>query len=146
MYFVDQRKIEETLLYMEKVWREMNQVRLQTFSERLSYERMVHVSIESILDVGNMMIDGFIMRDPGSYNDIIDILVDESVLPKEDEQHYKEFIALRKEIVNEYTAVNHERIKQVVEECNPVLQAFGTHVRTYLKNELGVANAFTNPN
>ncbi|GAA3319942.1 hypothetical protein GCM10020331_028930 [Ectobacillus funiculus] len=29
------------------------------------------------LDVGNAIIDGFIMRDPGSYEDIIDILVDE---------------------------------------------------------------------
>lgn len=29
------------------------------------------------------MIDGFIMRDPGSYEDIIDILVDERVIPKD---------------------------------------------------------------
>ena len=35
--------------------------------------------MESMMDVGNLMIDGFIMRDPGSYEDIIDILVDEKL-------------------------------------------------------------------
>ena len=33
-----------------------------------------------MMDVGNLMIDGFIMRDPGSYEDIIDILIDEKVI------------------------------------------------------------------
>ena len=36
--------------------------------------------IESIIDVGNTMIDGFIMRDPGGYEDIIDIMEDEKVI------------------------------------------------------------------
>ena len=47
---------------------------------QLALERMVQISIDSVLDVGNAMIDGFIMRDPGSYEDIIDILLDEKVI------------------------------------------------------------------
>ena len=38
------------------------------------------------------MIDGFIMRDPGSYEDIIDILMDERVISEEDGQGMKEVI------------------------------------------------------
>ena len=30
--------------------------------------------IESSVDIGNMIIDGFILRDPGNYKDVIDIL------------------------------------------------------------------------
>ena len=35
------------------------------------------------------MIDGFIMRDPGSYEDIIDILMDERVISAEEGQAMK---------------------------------------------------------
>ncbi|HLR71218.1 MAG TPA: HepT-like ribonuclease domain-containing protein, partial [Pseudogracilibacillus sp.] len=88
MYFVDRSRIEKTLAYMEDVLNELKNVRISSFSEKLGLERIVHVLIESVLDVGNMMIDGFIMRDPGSYEDIIDILVDEEVIPAEDEADY----------------------------------------------------------
>ena len=30
--------------------------------------------IESSVDIGNMIIDAFILRDPGNYKDVIDIL------------------------------------------------------------------------
>ena len=57
---------------------------IHTFNtyEKLALERVNYLLIESIIDVGNSMIDGFIMRDPGSYEDIIDILVDEKVMER----------------------------------------------------------------
>lgn len=55
--------------------------------EKKALERIVHLLIENVLDVGNAMIDGFIMRDPGSYDDIIDILVDEKVVKKRKKRH-----------------------------------------------------------
>ena len=42
------------------------------------------------------MIDGFIMRDPGSYEDIIDILIDEKVIANEKEKPFKELISYAK--------------------------------------------------
>lgn len=44
-----------------------------------------------MLDVGNAVIDGFIMRDPGSYEDIIDILQDEKVISEEKAMQFKRF-------------------------------------------------------
>lgn len=96
MYFVDQKKIEEILSYMDQILEELASQSYNSFSEKLTLERVVHVLIESIIDVGNLMIDGFIMRDPGSYEDIIDILVDEKVIPKDDENNYKSIVGLRK--------------------------------------------------
>jgi uncharacterized protein YutE (UPF0331/DUF86 family) len=93
--------------------------------------------------VGNMMIDGFIMRDPGSYEDIIDILIDEKVLPAEEEDAYKTFIRTRKKIVNEYTDLDHAILKQTLVDNQPILEGFSNRIRGYLNNELGVANAFS---
>lgn len=82
MYFVDQKKIEETLVYVEQILNEVHHQRIDSFKDKLFLERAAEVMIESMLDVGNMMIDGFIMRDPGSFEDIIDILIDEKCFRK----------------------------------------------------------------
>lgn len=144
MYFVDRSKIEQTLLYMEEILKEMGKHHYDSFLEKLALERMVHVFIESLFDVGNMMIDGFIMRDPGSYDDIIDILIDEKVLPKSNETQYKAIIQLRKTVVNDYMEINHNLLKETCSKNKDTLEAFSNHIRSYLDNELGVANAFSN--
>src|SRR5690625_3599305 len=144
MYFIDRSKIEQTLLYMEEILQELGKHTYTSTMEKLSLERMAHMTIESTLDVGNMMIDGFIMRDPGGYEDIIEILVDEKVLPEEDKESYKKVIRMRKALVKDYLTIDHEALKAVILEERPVLAKFSTHVRAYLDNESGVANAFSN--
>lgn len=143
MYFVDREKIEQILKYMERVMGEMNQYSYNSFTDQLVLERMVHVSIESILDVGNMMIDGFIMRDPGSYEDIIDILTDERVLPETEQDGYKAYIRLRKKVVQQYTAIDHEELHRVWNREKSAIQQFPDRVRTYLEQELGPVSAFS---
>src|SRR5690625_7813458 len=96
--------------------------------EELARERIVHVLIEATIDVGNMMIDGFIMRDPGSYEDIIDILVDEKVLPNQDEAAYKALINLRTNLVRDYTAIDHKVLVETLSTYQATLNQFTTHV------------------
>ncbi|MGR9048959.1 type VII toxin-antitoxin system HepT family RNase toxin [Halobacillus faecis] len=143
MYFVNREKIEEILSYMEKIQGELAEHSYKRFADQLLLERMTHLNIEAIIDVGNMMIDGFIMRDPGSYEDIIDILTDEQVLPEDEQEAYKQFVQLRKMIVQQYTEVDHEQIVQVWQEQQDSLQAFPNRVRNYLDNELGPVSAFS---
>ena len=142
MYFVDQKRIEEILTYMDWLLTEFDKSVFESVVEKLALDRMLHILIESTLDVGNQMIDGFIMRDPGSYEDIIDILIDEKVLPAEEEAVYKQFVGFRKELVSEYMTVNHDTHEKYLRENLTTLQTFSTNIRIYLKNELGVANAF----
>ncbi|MGV3487630.1 MAG: DUF86 domain-containing protein [Tuberibacillus sp.] len=143
MYFVDRNQIEQILHNMEnmltlfqshKVW--------QTPVERLALERLIHVVIESFLDVGNQMIDGFIMRDPGSYEDIVDILVDEAVVPKENEEGLKRIVQLRKILVRDYTNVNHEELCSEFAKFYSDWNVFPAQVRAYLEKELGPVSAF----
>lgn len=145
MYFVDRSKIRETVEYIDDLLKVYNNdVSIESASGQLSLERLTHVLIEAIIDVGNMMIDGFIMRDPGSYEDIIDILIDEKVIPKDEESAYKEIIQLRKMLVADYLKVDHELLNNKLKTHLQTLQQFSSHILTYLNNELGVANAFSN--
>ena len=143
MYFVDREKIEKTLVCLEDLLTLFNNhSKWDSIIEKKALERIVHISIEAILDVGNDMIDGFIMRDPGSYEDIIDILEDEKVIISEHAIRLKNIIKLRKDIVQDYLEINHNEISLAMTENIAAINLFSTSVRTYLENELGPVSAF----
>lgn len=145
MYFVDREKIEIILTYLEKQIELFEQTSTWTSPiEKAALERIPHIMIEAILDVGNDIIDGFIMRDPGSYEDIIDILTDEKVVTEEVSLGLKKVIPYRKILVQHYTEINHEQVLADFTENLPILKEFAPLVRSYLQNELGPVSAFRN--
>lgn len=143
MYFVDREKIEATLVYLEEQI-ELFQKRQKwsTPIEKAALERIVQMMIESVLDTGNAMIDGFIMRDPGSYDDIIEILMDEKVISAETGASLKQLIAYRKMLVQMYTEVDHAELHRVFLHEIGAMEIFPKNIRDYLVNELGPVTAF----
>ena len=108
MYFVDRNKITQNLTHLNELiaifegtgnW-------LAGDIHTLALQRIGHNMMEAMMDVGNLVIDGFIMRDPGSYEDIIDIFVDEKVITPEMDAPLKAVVGLRKMIVREFIAVD----------------------------------------
>jgi uncharacterized protein YutE (UPF0331/DUF86 family) len=145
LYFVDRELIEERLLFLEKQIELFEGKNEWTSSlEQAALERLTQMMIESILDVGNAMIDGFIMRDPGSYEDIIDILEDEKVISNEMAQDLKVMVQYRKTLVQDYTRIDHEDVKNTFSKILPSIKLVGGSVRQYLSNELGPVSAFKN--
>lgn len=144
MYFVDQKQINQTLSYMEQLLEifESESSWQGSAVSKLALERIAHGLIEGVIDVGNSMIDGFIMRDPGSYEDIVDILEDEKVIRTEQEKPLKKLLSLRPMIVRQFTEVNTDQVETIIRETAPELKEFPQQVRDYLKNELGPVSAF----
>jgi uncharacterized protein YutE (UPF0331/DUF86 family) len=143
MYFVDRDQIEETLQFLDRQidFFESNGP-WETPMEKSALERTAHTMVEAVLDVGNAMIDGFIMRDPGSYEDIIDILDDEKVVTQEMSAGLKKIVLFRKMLVQQYTAVDHAGLIETFKSELPHLKLFSVKVREYLTNELGPVSAF----
>src|SRR3954451_14536512 len=145
MYFVDREKIEELLQYLGKLINLFtSQKDWSTPLEKAALERLCQMMIESILDVGNSMIDGFIMRDPGSYEDIIDILIDEKVIESRTGDGLKVLILHRKTLVQDYLEISHQKLVEEFSQNLHDLELFSTNVRDYLANELGPVSAFKN--
>jgi len=144
MYFVDRNKITVTLKHLEEILTifEGDHNWLADEISTLALQRIGHNAIEAMMDVGNLIIDGFIMRDPGSYDDIIDILIDEKVIEAEMEKPLKEVVGLRKMLVREFVQVNNEEVIQVLTNSLPTMKKFPGLVRNYLENELGPVSAF----
>ncbi|MCR6596220.1 MULTISPECIES: DUF86 domain-containing protein [Bacillus mojavensis subgroup] len=143
MYFVDRNKIEHTLGFFERQLALFHsQTDWKSEIEGLALERIGHLLIECILDTGNDMIDGFIMRDPGSYDDIMDILVDEKVVTEEEGAQLKQLIAYRKTLVQQYQLADSAELYKLITAHLAVLQAFPKRIRIYLETELGPVSAF----
>ena len=143
MYNVNTKRIDETLDYMKNVMeiiKPLTSVSLEEFVQDsivvLAAERVVHIAMESIADVGNHLIDGFIMRDPGSYEDIIEILRDENVLPDSDATILKEFVLYRKILVHDYTKNSPEMLYKHMTSAFSTISNFDVHVKNYIKKEM----------
>ena len=144
VYFVDRNKITKNLQYLDGLLAilESENSWLENDIKELAIERIGHNVMESMMDVGNLMIDGFIMRDPGSYEDIIDILIDEKVVSTEMEAPLKAVVGLRKMLVREFTDVDVQEVVNVLTATLPALKQFSPAVNSYLTNELGPVSAF----
>ncbi|MCE4955791.1 DUF86 domain-containing protein [Macrococcoides caseolyticum] len=136
MYFVDRDELDEKLVYIERLSHEIES------AEGFALERISHMLIEAVVDVGNMIIDGFVMRDPGSYQDVIDILEMEKVISSESKQQISTTLPLRQWFVRSYTAIDHGEVKRIFMENIQAYQQFKTDVDTFIANELGPVSAF----
>ena len=144
MYFVDRNKISLNLNHMNELITvlEENTDWLHSSVNKLALQRIGHNLMEAMMDVGNLMIDGFIMRDPGSYEDIIDILVDEKVITPEMDAPLKAVVGLRKMLVREFIQVNDDEVLHVLTANLAAIKQFPGLVQDYLTNELGPVSAF----
>lgn len=143
MLFVDETSIMIKLHFFKEqleILEEINHIHSKI--EVKAVERVASCMIECILDIGNAVIDGFVMRDPGSYEDIIDILEDEKVIPSEDTLVLKEFIRFRKPLVRDYIEMNTGQLYDFLNNHKQVLQAFPSFVENYLSEQRHLYNTF----
>ncbi len=99
-------------------------------------ERAIHIAVECIADIGNVLIDGFVMRDPGSYSDIVDILDDEGVLPHDMTEPIQRIVTYRKKLVHMYGEVTTDELDHVGQICREYLPHLRLLIEGYLEKEL----------
>ncbi|MDA5107399.1 DUF86 domain-containing protein [Brevibacillus thermoruber] len=143
MYDVNTKKIDEVLTHLSRMLDLLDKLAARGAEDVLAddvaeaaMERALHLSIEAVIDVGNALIDGFIMRDPGSYSDIVEILRDERVISDEQARVLTDVVEFRRHLVNQYTRVPAAEMVALVQNSLPTLRQFEPAVRTYLQNEL----------
>lgn len=145
MYYVNREQIEERLALiptladacrlLQEEWNGADPHLLHM----LAQERLLHLAIELVTDVGSLLIDGFLMRDASSYEDIVDILRGENVFPAELEQPLLALVRLRRPLVQDYMRLERGSLHPLTERLPEVLARFGDSVRDFIAKELGTA-------
>lgn len=141
MYYVNREQIERRLHTIPEIV-----VGLETAAEGWDeglilgfvQERALHLAIEAVTDVGSYLIDGFIMRDASSYEDILDITHEEKVFNSTIHAALIKLVQLRKPLVQNYYEWDRTSLHPLTSVLPTILNEFASSVRGYLDQELGV--------
>lgn len=136
MYYVNRQQIEIRLQFIPEMIRVLQTLQQSWDPESPLYpfaqERALHLAVETVTDVGSYLIDGFLMRDASSYEDIVEILRDEQVVSSDLARPLFELVELRKPLVQQYFNLERDRLRPVAEALPEVLAQFAASVRDYL--------------
>jgi uncharacterized protein YutE (UPF0331/DUF86 family) len=145
MYLVDQNKLREVLSFFEQfidrgqliqsvIHRPMDEQ--ERFLTLLACERYLHICFQLFTDIASIVIDGFIMRDPGSYEDMVNILADEQAINKEMADLIKELVAYYRITSKDYRNVNEQLVLDTFKRIYPDIRTFSDQMRDFIQKEL----------
>lgn len=140
MYYVNREQIELRLQAIPEITEGMRHISsgwTGSLMQGLVQERCLHLAIETVTDVGSYLIDGFIMRDASSYEDIISIIYEEKVIDEFVHAPIYELVSLRKPLVQEYFRWKRAELHPLTSLLPGILERFVISVASYLDRELG---------
>lgn len=142
MYFVNHEQIELRLRFLNVIAAACEQV-INRWDEKgasllhqLAQERVLHLAVESVTDVGSLLIDAFILRDASSYEDIVDILHGEEAFDDALAAFLLQLVKLRKPLVQDYVNWDRTKLHPFIEEMPEALPKFASAVRVFMDKEL----------
>ena len=140
MYYVDEKQIEKRLDFIPLLSQSIQQLketwRADDILHALAEERVLHLAIETVTDIGSYLIDGLMLREASSYEDIMQVLADEEVFSDETFQSLHELVRLRRPLVQQYVDWERGKPHRLLGELDNVLQEFHTGVVQFLEREL----------
>ncbi|PZE21016.1 DUF86 domain-containing protein [Paenibacillus xerothermodurans] len=102
----------------------------------LAQERTLHLAIETVTDIGSLLIDAFMMRDASSYEDIIDILRGERVFDATTGDILRRLVQMRRPLVQEYADYPRNTMHPLILELPAALAAFAEAVPAFIQREM----------
>jgi uncharacterized protein YutE (UPF0331/DUF86 family) len=144
MYYVNRGQIDERLQFVPiitQVLRSLHQSahqyeKSEPSIEMFAQERALHLAIEVITDVGSLLIDGFLLRDASSYEDIVEILVGEGIFTPTDAQICLRLIRMRKALTQQYMTFDRSVLRTDLHEFAELLERFPHLVNRFIQQEL----------
>ncbi|MGO4184205.1 DUF86 domain-containing protein [Paenibacillus sp. TAF43_2] len=139
MYYVNREQIAVRLNSITEIASALDSLAANwqgTVLEGLAQERALHLAIETVTDVGSFLIDGFILRDASSYEDIIDITGEAGAFPLEMQATLTELVKLRKPLVQDYYVWPRTELHPLTKTLTTLLPAFKQSIDDYLEREL----------
>lgn len=140
MYYVNREGIEARLACIPEIAQALADAASDwkgTVMQGLAQERALHLAAEIVTDVGSYLIDGFLMRDASSYEDIVDIIAGEGVLPADVAEPLRRLVSLRKPLVQDYAEWPRKALNPLTPKLPDLLRRFAGLVQNYLRKELG---------
>lgn len=122
-----------------KILKELQGVKENTFVSDYHYyglaERYLQLSIECILDVGNMLIVSLDLRKPSDKQEIIDILEESKIIPSLLATRLSGVARFRNLLVHEYVKIDRGKVYNILKEKISDLETYAKAITRYLKKK-----------
>jgi uncharacterized protein YutE (UPF0331/DUF86 family) len=105
------------------------------FTLRGAIERYLEVSLECVLDIGEMIISSRDLRKPETYKEVIEILGEEGILPKGFAERFAEAAKFRNILVHMYAEIDVEMVYEILQNNLGDFDEFARHIARYIEKE-----------
>lgn len=142
MYFINHDQIDQRIQFLAVLADASQQLVVQweqgqrDLVWQLAQERVLHLAIETVTDVGSLLIDAFILRDASSYEDIVEIVHGEGAYSESLTETLLALVKLRKPLVQDYVDWNRETLHPLISKIPAAFEEFAASVRAFIKSEL----------
>jgi uncharacterized protein YutE (UPF0331/DUF86 family) len=98
-------------------------------------ERNFHMAIECCLDIGNHIIAALGFRTPQSYGDVLRVLGEEKILPKEFSEALAQMVGFRNILVHDYLEIDLDKVYKNLQQLGD-FDRFAKHISEFMEKEI----------
>lgn len=108
-------ELEQSLIFLKQISFEINEGNLKEDIIRYwGIERGIHISIETVIDIANIIISSVDMERPDTYRESILILSKLDVIPEKFAKDISKMVGFRNILVHDYTSIDEEIMLDVL--------------------------------
>ncbi|CAN7390489.1 DUF86 domain-containing protein [Paenibacillus sp. LjRoot56] len=142
MYFINHDQIDGRIQFLSVLAEASQQLETKwaegkkDLTWQLSQERVLHLAIETVTDIGSLLIDAFILRDASSYEDIVEIVHGEGAYSESLTETLLQLVKLRKPLVQDFVEWQRQDLHPLIPKLPAAFEEFAASVRAFIKSEL----------
>lgn len=130
-------RIRENLKYLK----ELSKLKIEEFTSDFkavgSAERLLQISIEACLDIGNHIISRCGLERPREYKDVFLILGRKGIIPYPFAERLVPMVKFRNRLVHLYWKVSEKEVYEVIQNNFKDMEEFINHVVSFLEKDMG---------
>ncbi|MDR7869612.1 MAG: DUF86 domain-containing protein [Tissierellaceae bacterium] len=128
------KELEQNLLYLKQVSLDVNKENLKEDIIRYwGIERGIHICIESVLDIANIIISSAEVERPSTYRETILTLAKLDIIPEKYANELSKMVGFRNILVHDYTKIEESIILDILKNRIGDFIKYSNYINKWLK-------------
>lgn len=137
---VNQEIIENLCISIRGYLEELNNAQdinwnkyLRDNRSRRFVERILQITIEAMIDIGQHIISDEGLREPQSYRDVFNVLAENNIIPKDELIEYEKIASFRNILVHHYEKVDDSIVYDIFKNHLVDIERYISHILVWIE-------------
>lgn len=138
---VDKEKLAKYIEQLEDYLNKINNLKniskesfLSNWKEYQLVDRILHLALETFLNIGEMIISEYNYKKPDYYSDVPKILNENKIISEKLKEELIELAKFRNVLVHQYLYLDHEIIYEHLQNDEEILKKFLENIKEFINN------------